>query len=70
MVVGIAANSGTTLPSGRWLHMPKEPKPVEPDQPIKDPQPYTDPVQSPPGDPNEERPMRDPIEPGRDRPRV
>jgi hypothetical protein len=56
--------------------MPKEPittprpQPVEPnEQPVKDPQPYKDPAESPPGDPQEDRPMRDPPAPNEDNPR-
>jgi hypothetical protein len=44
--------------------------PVEPNKsPVKDPQPYKDPVESPPGDPQEDRPMRDPMQPDTDQPR-
>ena len=57
--------------------MPKEPltvpkpQPAEPqERPIKDPQPYNDPIDDPPpGDPQQERPMHDPIQPGQDVPR-
>ena len=57
--------------------MPKEPidiprpQPAEPDnQPVKDPQPYVDPVETPPGNPQEDRPMHDPTVPGKDKPRM
>ena len=57
--------------------MPKEPidiprpQPAEPDNlPVKDPQPYIDPVESLPGDPQEDRPMHDPAVPGEDKPRM
>jgi hypothetical protein len=57
--------------------MPKEPiepttpKPAEPGEPpISDPQPYKDPVNQPPADPQEDRPSRDPQPPGADVPRL
>lgn len=57
--------------------MPKEPvtipkpQPAQPQEPpVKDPQPYKDPIDDPsPGDPQEDRPMHDPIQPGQDVPR-
>jgi len=52
--------------------MPKQPitppRSQRPEPPIKDPQPYKDPVSPPPGDPPEQRPMQDPTPPDRDRP--
>lgn len=48
----------------------QRPQPAEPDNPpVKDPQPYRDPVLIPPGDPAEARPMQDPVTPGGDEPR-
>jgi len=56
--------------------MPKEPikpprsQPAGPSEPlIKEPQPYKDPVRPPPGDPQQDRPMQDPIPPDGERPR-
>ena len=50
---------------------PQRPEPVEPaTPPVKDPQPYRDPIETPPGDPNEDRPMRDPTPPSKDQPRM
>jgi hypothetical protein len=46
--------------------MQDKPKPAEP--PIKDPQPYKDPIAPPPGDPGQDRPLSDPQPPGRDLP--
>jgi hypothetical protein len=63
-----AGRSCPSMPSEPMT--PAQPQPAEPSEPpVTDPQPYTDPVQSPPGDPNEDRPMRDPVTPGKDRPR-
>ena len=70
-------HSGTDYPFIRFFPMPKEPitvpkpEPAEPTPapPVKDPQPYTDPVEPPPGDPQEDRPMHDPVQPGQDVPR-
>ena len=36
----------------------------------QDPQPYVDPVETPPGNPQEDRPMHDPTVPGKDKPRM
>jgi len=48
---------------------PREP-PANPDRlPNKDPQPYKDPAETPPGDPQRNRPMHDPVQPDGDRPR-
>jgi hypothetical protein len=48
-----------------------QPRPAEPNSPpIKDPQPYTDPVRPPPGDPQEDRPLHDPNPPDIDKPRM
>ncbi len=74
---GASLSSAGTIPRrGTWTHIPKEPittakpEPAEPSEPpVQDPQPYTDPVRTPPGDPSEDRPMRDPITPGGDQPR-
>jgi hypothetical protein len=50
---------------------PPVPKPAEPGtNPQPDPQPYTDPVKEPPFDPPDERPLRDPIPPNTDQPRM
>lgn len=46
--------------------MQNKPEPTEP--PIKDPQPYKDPIAPPPGDPGQDRPLADPQPPGRDLP--
>ena len=47
----------------------QQPDPAKPDNaPIKDPQPYRDPIEKPPGDPGEDRPMRDPTPPSKDQP--
>jgi hypothetical protein len=37
---------------------------------MKDPQPYKDPVSPPPADPQEDRPLRDPLPPDSDKPRL
>jgi len=47
--------------------MQNHPNPAEP--PVRDPQPYQDPIKPPPGDPQEDRPLRDPVPPGKDQPR-
>ena len=70
-------HNGTDYPLIRFFPMPKEPitvpkpEPADPTPapPVKDPQPYTDPVKPPPGDPQEDRPMHDPVQPGQDVPR-
>jgi hypothetical protein len=51
--------------------MQNHPNPAEPQEPpVKDPQPYQDPIRPPPGDPQEDRPLRDPVPPGKDQPRI
>ena len=47
---------------------PQPAEPVEP--PVKDPQPDTVPVQPPPADPSIDRPLKDPVTPGQDKPRM
>jgi len=56
--------------------MPKDPvtvpkpQPAEPQEPpVKDPQPYKDPIDPSPSDPHVDRPMHDPMQPGQDVPR-
>ena len=70
MSVLIATKQGTYSVGRHFTTMPKEPitpptpKPAEPQTPpITDPQPYKDPVELPPGDPQEDRPYRDPQTP-------
>jgi hypothetical protein len=50
---------------------PQRPQPAEypSTPPVEDPQPYKGPVERPPGDPQEDRPMHDPVSPDGDRPR-
>ena len=44
---------------------------TEPDKaPVKDPQPYKDPKEPPAGDPSVDRPPKDPVRPGQDKPRM
>jgi hypothetical protein len=58
----------------RFLRSPamqNHPKPAEPQEPpVKDHQPYKDPIKPPPGDPQEDRPLHDPVPPGKDQPRI
>jgi hypothetical protein len=50
---------------------PPQPEPAQPDKPpIKDPQPYKDPVEPPAGDPQPDRPLHDPEPSGTDLPRM
>jgi hypothetical protein len=47
------------------------PQPAEPGKPpVTDPQPYKDPIEKPPGDPQEDRPLHDPQPPNTDQPRM
>ena len=41
----------------------------EPGKPVEEPQPYKDPSPPQPADPTEDRPLRDPVQPGGDTPR-
>ena len=74
-VTGPKKTRGTYRFAAGSVFMPKEPitvprpQPAEPNN-INDPQPYIDPVESPPGDPQEDRPLHDPTVPGEDKPRM
>jgi hypothetical protein len=64
-------DSGTVGGFRRCPVMQNRPSPAEPQvPPIKDPQPYKDPIKPPPGDPQEDRPLHDPVPPGKDQPRI
>jgi hypothetical protein len=74
MTPGLSLSSGLNQGSRSQTSLPtrpQNPQPAEPHEPpVKDPQPYKDPVSPPPSDPQDDRPLQDPQPPATDRPRL